>query len=106
MSQATDLLNSLTDDQISAYSSNAGEEPHIVIGNDRFITVPESLKRIAVQYDHNVETVTFDCPRYWDDLDMRRSGNAHLQPLSSTYPFSILMHVYAEISPLHSLSFW
>lgn len=70
MSQATDLLNSLTDDQISAYSSNAGEEPHIVIGNDRFITVPESLKRIAVQYDHNVETVTFDCPRYWDDLDM------------------------------------
>ena len=70
MSQATDLLNSLTDDQISAYSSNAGEEPHIVIGDDRFIKVPESLKRIAVQYDHNVETVTFDCPRYWDDLDM------------------------------------
>lgn len=70
MSQATDLLNSLTDEQISAYSSNSGEKPHIVIGEDRFITVPESLKRIAVQYDHNVETKTFDCPRYSDDLDM------------------------------------
>lgn len=70
MSQATDLLNSLTDAQISAYSTDTGEEPHIVIGSDRFITVPKSLRRVAVQYDHDVETVTFDCPRYWDDLDM------------------------------------
>lgn len=60
--QAEELLNSLT--------SDSGEEGHIVIGNDRFITVPEALKRIAVQYDHNVETITFDCPRYWDGLDM------------------------------------
>lgn len=45
-------------------------EPHIVIGRDRFITVPADLKRIAVQHDHNVETVTFDCPRYWDGIDM------------------------------------
>lgn len=45
-------------------------EGHIVIGKDRQITVPNSLKRIAVQYDHNVETVTFDCPRYWDGCDM------------------------------------
>ncbi len=45
-------------------------EPHIVVGSDRMITVPDELKNIAVQYDHNVETVTFDCPRYWDDLDM------------------------------------
>ena len=72
MSQATDLLNSLTDDQISAYSTGAGEEPHIVIGDDRRIVVPNSLKRIAVQYDHDVETVTFDCPRYWDNLDMSK----------------------------------
>lgn len=47
-------------------------EEHIVIGKDRHITVPEALKRIAVQYDHNVETVTFDCPRYWDDHDMSK----------------------------------
>lgn len=45
-------------------------EGHIVIGKNRKITVPENLKRIAVQYDHNVETVTFDCPRYWDGVDM------------------------------------
>lgn len=62
MSQAEELLNSLTETEES--------EAHIIIGKDRFITVPKSLKRIAVQYDHDVETVTFDCPRYWDGLDM------------------------------------
>lgn len=45
-------------------------EGHIVVGGDRFITVPSNLKRLGVQYDHNIETVTFDCPRYWDDRDM------------------------------------
>lgn len=63
MSQAEELLNSLD-------VSNASEESHIVIGKDRFITVPEALKRLAVQYDHDIETVIFDCPRYWDDHDM------------------------------------
>lgn len=70
MSQAEELLNSLSSSNISTYLANSEEEPHIVIGDDRVIVVPESLKRIAVQYDHNVETVTFDCPRYWDSLDM------------------------------------
>lgn len=46
------------------------DEPHIVIGSDRSITVPKELRNIAVQYDHNIETVTFDCPRYWDGNDM------------------------------------
>lgn len=45
-------------------------EQHIVIDKSRKITVPDDLKRIAVQYDHNVETVTFDCPRYWDGNDL------------------------------------
>ena len=63
MSQAEELLNSLD-------TSNASEESHIVIGKDRFITVPDALKRLAVQYDHDIETVTFDCPRYWDEHDM------------------------------------
>ena len=45
-------------------------EPHIVIDSHRAITVPEQLKRIAVQFDHNFETVTFDCPRYWDGHDL------------------------------------
>jgi len=47
-------------------------EGHVVVGGDRFITVPENLKRLGVQYDHNMETVTFDCPRYWDDRDMSK----------------------------------
>lgn len=52
--------------------SSVETENHIVIGNDRFIIVPAALKRIAVQYDHNIETVTFDCPRFWDDHDMSK----------------------------------
>lgn len=68
MSEATNLLNAMV---TGAGTAGAGaSEEHIVIGADRFITVPESLKKLAVQYDHNVETVTFDCPRYWDDHDM------------------------------------
>lgn len=60
MSEAHDLLNSLVD----------SEEEYIVIGNDRRITISENLKRLAVQFDHNIETVTFKCPRYWDSHDM------------------------------------
>lgn len=70
MSKADELLNSLSDDDISLQLANPDTEPHIIIGDDRFISVPKELQRIAVQYDHNVETVTFDCPRYWDGLDM------------------------------------
>ena len=70
MSKADELLNSLSDEDISLQLANPETEPHIVVGDDRFISVPSELQRIAVQYDHDVETVTFDCPRYWDDLDM------------------------------------
>lgn len=45
---------------------------HITISNDRRIYVPESLKKIAVQYDHNATTATFDCPRYWDGHDLSK----------------------------------
>lgn len=58
MATAEELMNALE------------PEGHIVVGNDRHITIPNSLKRIAVQFDHNIETVTFDCPRYWDGVDM------------------------------------
>jgi hypothetical protein len=47
----------------------SGDEPHIIINDDRSIVVPDELKNIAVQFDHNIETVTFDCPRYWDSHD-------------------------------------
>lgn len=70
MDQATELLNSLTTDEIEAYTATPQDEEHLVIGEDRFVTVPDELKRIAVQYDHIVETVTFDCPRYWDEHDL------------------------------------
>ena len=69
MSKAEELLNTLESSNASLMALN-GEEAHIVIGADRYITVPDQLKRIAVQYDHDIETVTFDCPRYWDDHDM------------------------------------
>lgn len=72
MSQGEELLNTLSEEDISLYSANPDTEEHIVVGADRFITVPASLQRLAVQYDHNVETVTFDCPRYWDGLDMSK----------------------------------
>lgn len=61
MSLADEMLNTLVSD---------GVEPHIVVGTDRKIMVPDVLKRIAVQNDHNIETVTFDCPRYWDGYDL------------------------------------
>lgn len=47
-------------------------EQHVVINDDRTISVPKDLRKIAVQFDHNVETVTFDCPRYWDGIDMSK----------------------------------
>lgn len=62
MSSVDELLDGLN----SGGESLAPEE-HIVVGTDRFITVPTSLRKIAVAGDKDVETVTFDCPRYWDD---------------------------------------
>ena len=69
MSKAENLLNSLN---TPSGLVNESEEPHIVIGYDRVATVPDQLKRLAVQHDHDVETVTFDCPRYWDEHDMSK----------------------------------
>lgn len=70
MSEAEKLLEELTEGQVAPMTMNPDTEPHIVIDSNRIISVPEELRKIAVQYDHKVETVTFDCPRYWDGLDM------------------------------------
>ena len=40
---------------------------HVIINLDRTVNVPESMKKIGIQYDHNVKTITFDCPRYPDE---------------------------------------
>ena len=48
MSQAEDLLNSIqADNEISLYTSDPQTEGYIVVNSNRFITVPEELKRIA-----------------------------------------------------------
>ena len=70
MSKAEDLLNSLTEDEKGAVVTASSNEPHIVVGLDRFITVPDQIKKIGVQYDHDIETITFDCPRFWDGNDL------------------------------------
>lgn len=69
MSQAEALLNTVVEGT-SPEDVMLGGESHIIVGIDRFVKVPDVLKRIAVQFDHNIETVTFDCPRYWDEHDM------------------------------------
>lgn len=45
-------------------------EPYIVIDENRDINVPEELRGRIVQFDHNVETFKFQCPRYWDGRDL------------------------------------
>ena len=72
MGKAEELLDSLDLNDVNLYPVSPKDEPHIVIGSDRVITVPNTLKRIAVQYDHNIESVTFDCPRYTDRIDMSK----------------------------------
>lgn len=67
MSQAENLLNTL-----ELYEKSYNNNFHIVVNADRTITVPDILKSIAVQYDNNIETVTFDCPRYWDGHDFHK----------------------------------
>ena len=70
MSEAENLLDQLAGDDTMVAVANPESEPHIVIDIDRFVSIPAELKRIGVQYDHNIETVTFDCPRYWDGRDL------------------------------------
>lgn len=43
---------------------------HITINSDRSVTVPVELRKIGVQYDHNVNVLTFVCPRYSGNVDL------------------------------------
>lgn len=61
-----------TAEELLAAIAASEVEEHIAIGLDRVVTVPAALKAIAVQHDHNIETVTFDCPRYWDGHDFSK----------------------------------
>ena len=78
------LLNSLYDDNATlgdaavgymALNSDGNDilvdtSEHVTITTSRQIQIPESVRRVAVQYDNNANKVTFDCPRYWDALDL------------------------------------
>lgn len=70
MSKAEELLNTLAVTDNTNARLSVSDEPHLIIGPDRVVSVPNELKRLAVQFDHDIETVTFDCPRYWDEHDM------------------------------------
>lgn len=72
MSLAENLLNSLDENayQNSGISGIEPEEEHIVVGENRAITVPNKLKIIAVTGDKDIETVSIDCIRYWDGHDL------------------------------------
>ena len=43
---------------------------HITINSDRSVTVPVELRKIGVQYDHNVNTIEFVGPRYSGNVDL------------------------------------
>ena len=63
----------MNESNIRLTSAGTGEnEPFIVINPDRSITVPEELKKIAIQNDHNIETVTFKCFKLWDNHDLSK----------------------------------
>lgn len=72
MSLAENLLNSLpeTTYENSRTAGSGYEEEHIVIDEQRNITVPNNLKVIAVKGDKDIETVIIDCIRYWDGHDL------------------------------------
>lgn len=90
MTKAEELLNSLdeTDESLypevveeepaepvrmaALYAATATEsnEPHVVIFDDRSMYVPDSIKKIGVRFDHDVNLIRFDCPRYSDGVDL------------------------------------
>ncbi len=72
MSLAENLLNSLpeNDYENSRMGGSGNEEQHIVIDENRRVTVPDNLKTIAVMGDKDIETVVIDCVRYWDGHDL------------------------------------
>lgn len=70
MSLASELLDTLPDGIPMTHTRGPATEPHIIINPDKTITVPRELRYIAVQGEHNIRTVTFDCPRYWDRHDL------------------------------------
>jgi hypothetical protein len=70
MSQVDNLLDNMSEEEIINQTTGETVEEHIIIDKDRFIYVPESLRKIAVQFDHKAKTVTFDCPVEFNQINM------------------------------------
>lgn len=45
---------------------------HITITRDKSINVPGTVKKSIVQHEHNVTRLTFDCPRFWNGIDISK----------------------------------
>lgn len=60
--------------EIMTYTDDTGQtqeiSQHIVISRDKSVYVPEIIRKSIVYRDHNVECLTFDCPRYWSGIDI------------------------------------
>lgn len=68
MSEANELLETL-----SADTPVMDEETIarcITVLEDRHINVPEDIRKIGVQHDHNIKTLVIACPRYWNGNDI------------------------------------
>ena len=72
MTEAEKLLATLDGNDPKLLPIPSKDDGYIVIGEDRIITVPDALKRIAVQYDIDVEAVMFECPRYFNGIDLTK----------------------------------
>lgn len=72
MTEAEKLLATLDVNDPKLLPIPSKDDGYFIIGEDRVITVPDGLKRIAVQYDVEVEAVMFECPRYFNGIDLTK----------------------------------
>lgn len=72
MTEAEKLLATLDVNDPKLLHIPSKDDGYFIIGEDRVITVPDGLKRIAVQYDVEVEAVMFECPRYFNGIDLTK----------------------------------
>lgn len=93
MADANALAAAIEAEMAARSAGSGADEPHIVINDDRSITVPEELLALGVQYDRNVETVTIDCPRYWDGHDLSEMllfvNFVHYEPSNTSIQYSV-----------------
>lgn len=71
MSQAEELLNSLSETVVEHEHSVVDTDSHFTINPDtRMIESTSRYKNVLMQYDHNSQRYTFELPRYIDGHDM------------------------------------